>query len=217
MKTRRVRRLLPGGVAAALILLAPASASPHPIPGVGGFYAGMLHPLTAIEFLLPMIALSLLAGQQSRESAIAILVTFPLSLAAGASLGIPSRVPSIVAWVNLRPMAVLGLLVAARPLPPSVAADVGTLLGLTIGLADCAELGGQVSPWRFIPGLALAGLLLVTYGIGSVRRLSAPWIRIGFRVIGSWIAAVGILVLSLRWAHRARPCSLSFQDRERAG
>ncbi len=199
MKTTRVRRLLSGGIAASLTLLAPAAASAHPMPGVGDFYAGMLHPLTAIEFLLPMIAISLLAGQQSREPAIAMLFTFPLSLAAGAALGVPIHLPSIVAWINLGSMAALGLLVAtARPLPSSVAAGISALLGLTIGLANGAELGEQVSPWRFIPGFALAGLLLVTYGIGCVRRLRAPWMQIGFRVIGSWIAAVGVLVLSLR-------------------
>jgi urease accessory protein len=169
------------------------------MPGVGDFYAGMLHPLTTIEFLLPMIALSLLAGQQSRTSAIAILITFPLNLGIGAVLGISIHMPALFSWINLGSMVALGLLVAAaRPLPSSVAAGLSTLLGITIGLANRAELGGQVSPWRFVPGLALAGLLLVTYGIGCVRRLSAPWMRIGFRVMGSWIAATGVMVLSLR-------------------
>jgi len=193
------RKLLSLGMAVALIPLVTDSAAAHPMPGVGDFYAGMLHPLTAIEFLLPMIALSLLAGQQNRTSAITVLVAFPLSLAIGAVLGIPAHLPSIAAWINLGSMAALGLLVAAaRPLPPSVAASLSTLLGITIGLANGAELGGQVSAWRFIPGLALSGLLLVTYGIGCVRRLSAPWMRIGFRVIGSWIAATGVMVLRLR-------------------
>lgn len=169
------------------------------MPGVGDFYAGMLHPLTAIEFLLPMIALSLLAGQQDRRSAIAMLVTFPLSLAVGAVLGIPVHLPSVVSWINLSSMAAIGLLVAtARPMPLSVPTALSTVLGLTIGLANGVELGEQVSAWRFIPGLALAGLLLVGYGIGCVRRLTTPWMRIGFRVLGSWIAAVGILVLSVR-------------------
>jgi urease accessory protein len=199
MKPVAARRLLPAGITAVLIVCSPVSVSAHPMPGVGDFYAGMLHPLTAIEFLLPMIALSLLAGLQSRTSAIAMLVTFPLSLGTGAVLGIPIHVSSLVSWINLSSMAVLGLLVAAaRPLPSSMAAGLSTLLGITIGLANGVELGGQVSPWRFVPGLALAGLLLVTYGIGCVRRLNTPWMRIGFRVMGSWIAATGLMVLSLR-------------------
>jgi urease accessory protein len=199
MKADSRSRVWLTGAVAISVLLSPTAAWAHPMQGVGDFYAGMLHPLTAIEFLLPMIALSLLAGQQSRESAIAMLAGFPIGLAAGAALGVPIHLPAIVPWVNLASMTVLGLLVAAaRPLPASVAASLSVLLGLTIGLANGAELGAQLSPWRFIPGLALAGLMLVTYGVGCVRRLKAPWVRMGFRVVGSWIAAIGILVLSLR-------------------
>jgi urease accessory protein len=199
MKTIVTRKLASAGATALLLLAWPAAAFAHPMQGVGDFYAGMLHPLTAIEFLLPMIALSLLAGQQARTSAIAMLATFPVTLAIGAVIAIPIRLPSIVTWIDLGSMAGLGLLVAAAlPLPPTLAVALSTLLGLTIGLANGAELGSQVSPYRFVPGLALAGLMLVTYGIGCVRRLRAPWMRIGFRVLGSWIAAIGILVLSLK-------------------
>lgn len=199
MKTTIARRFLGAGVAAVPLLLGPAAALAHPMQGVGDFYAGMLHPLAAMEFVLPMIALSLLAGQQGRTSAIGMLAAFPVSLALGAVLGVPIHLPSIVAWVDLGSMAGLGLLVAAAlPLAPSVAAALSALLGLTIGLANGAELGGQVSPYRFVPGFALVGLMLVTYGIGCVRWLRAPWMRIGFRVLGSWIAAIGILILSLK-------------------
>jgi urease accessory protein len=199
MKKMAAGPLLRASIGAGTLLLTPAVASAHPMQGVGDFYAGMLHPVTTMEFLLPIIALSLLAGQQARTCAIAMLVTFPVSLAIGAVIAIPIHLPSIVTWIDLGSMAGLGLLVAAAlPLPPSVAAALSALMGLTIGLANGAELGSQVSPYRFVPGLALAGLMLVTYGIGCVRRLNAPWMRIGFRVIGSWIAAIGILVLSLK-------------------
>jgi len=193
------RRLASAGTAALLLLVWPAAAFAHPMQGVGDFYAGMLHPLTTIEFLLPMIALSLLAGQQRRTSAIAMLVTFPVSLAIGTVAGMPIHLTPIAGWIDLWSMAALGLLVAAaRPLPPGVAAALSMLLGLSIGLANGAELAGEVSPYLFVPGLALGGLMLVTYGIGCVRRLREPWMRIGFRVVGSWIAAIGILVLSLK-------------------
>ena len=46
-------------------------------------------------------------------------------------------------------------------------------------------------------GLALAGLMLTTSGVGCMRRLQRPWMSVGFRVIGSWIAAVGVLMLGL--------------------
>jgi urease accessory protein len=194
-----IRRFVPACAVSLLLVLSATSASAHPMPGVGDFYSGMLHPATTIEFLLPIIALSLLAGQQTGKSAIAMLGIFPVSLAIGATLGVLDHSPSFVVWINLASMAVLGLLVAiGRPLSPILTVGLVTLLGLTIGLANGVDIGGQVSPYRFIPGLALAGLMLVTYGVGCVRWLKAPWMRLGFRVVGSWIAAVGILLLALK-------------------
>lgn len=191
--------MAPVGVMGALLACAPTEAAAHPMPGVSDFYAGMLHPVTAIEFLLPMIALSLLVGQQRRKLAIAMLVSFPVSLAVGAALGVLRLSPATVGQINLGSIAVLGLLVAAaRPLPPVLGVTLSTVLGLTVGIANGAELGGQVSSYRFVPGLVLAGLMLVTNGAGCVRRWQAPWTRIGFRVAGSWIAAIGIMILSLK-------------------
>jgi urease accessory protein len=174
------------------LTLAASPALAHTTKGLGiGFISGFTHPLTGIDHILAMVAVGIWGTQLGKPASV--------SLAVGAVLGIPIHPPSVVGWINLGSMAGLGLLVAtARPLPPSVTAALSLLLGLAIGLANGAELAGQVSPSRFVPGLALTGLMLVTYGIGCARRLRAPWVQIGFRVLGSWIAAVGILVLSLK-------------------
>jgi urease accessory protein len=167
--------------------------------GVGDFYAGVLHPITAIEFALPMIALSLLAGQQDRETAIAILATFPAMLAVGATVGVLVHVPPHLGFINTASMAILGLLVAwAATLPKAISLGLAVCLGLTIVWPNGAELTADTSVYRFAPGLALAGLLLIAYGAGLVRSLKAPWMRIGVRVVGSWIATAGILALGLK-------------------
>ena len=44
----------------------------------------------------------------------------------------------------------------------------------------------------------MVGLLLLVYGNGLVRNLKPEWTQIAVRVVGSWIAAVSILVLGLR-------------------
>lgn len=67
-----------------------------------------------------------------------------------------------------------------------------------MGWANGIEITAAVSPIRFIAGLGLVALLVVTYGVGIVRRFRAPWMQIGVRVAGSWIAAVGILVSGLK-------------------
>lgn len=181
-----------------LVAVSPVIASAHPMPGVSDFYAGMLHPVTSIESLLPLIALGLMAGQQRREAAIGMLIALPLVLVAGAAAALLLPMPSSVAWINLLWMPALGVLVAWAPgIPVNAAVAIAIGPALTIGWANGTEVG-QMSALRFIPGLALSGLMLMTYATGGIRRLEAAWMRIAVRVFGSWIAAVGVLALSLR-------------------
>ncbi|MGD0620152.1 MAG: HupE/UreJ family protein [Bryobacteraceae bacterium] len=182
-----------------VLLLLPAFASAHPIQGVGDFYSGMLHPILSLEQLLPIVALGLLAGQQGRESAVRVLALFPAGLIAGACAGLFWPTPSFLVPVNAASIALLGVLVAgAWRLPKFALLALAPLLGLLYGLPDGAEVGGAVEAYRFIPGVALAGFLIVAYGAGLVRGLKAPWTRIGVRVAGSWVAAIGVMVLGLK-------------------
>jgi urease accessory protein len=195
MSTARKAILLAAGLAT----LAPLPALAHPMPGVGDFYAGMLHPVVTIETVLPLIALSLLAGQQRREAAIHLLVAFPASLIAGALLATLGSAPSHLGVVQLVLTAGFGILVAfAGRLPSWLLVALGTVLGISVGWANAAEAFGQANRFRFIAGLALVGLLLLVYGNGLVRNLRLEWTQIAVRVVGSWLAAVSILVLGLR-------------------
>ena len=196
--TARPRGAAALAVVPLLLLRWPGPAAAHPMTGVGDFYAGMLHPLTAVELALPLIALSLLAGQQNRDTAIRLITAVPLALGLGAVLGLAMPAPAGLLYANVGAMVVLGALVAAAPALPAYAAlALAAVPAATVGLANGAELGSQLSAARFVPGLALSGFLLVTYGVGSARRLRAPWMQMAFRVLGSWIAAVGILTLGL--------------------
>jgi urease accessory protein len=181
-----------------LLLVAPAAAA-HPIKGVGDFYAGVLHPLTVLEFLLPWIALALFAGQQGRKAALLTLGIFPLALVSGGVLALIVPLPTWVEAVNLAIIPILGLAVASALSCPSVVTVLlVTVIGLLHGLANGAEITGTISPWRFIPGLAAVAVLVIAYGVGIVRSLKKPWTRIAVRVVGSWIAAAGIMVCALK-------------------
>jgi urease accessory protein len=185
--------------AVATALLWPALAAAHPIQGVGDFYSGMLHPLLALEQIVPMIALSLLAGQQERRTAAGILWVFPAGLIAGACAALAVKPLPLFPLINTAAMVVLGLLVAiSRPLPMTPLLALAAAAGVCEGLPVGAEITGDVAPWRFIPGAGLAALVVMAYGIGLVRRLKAPWAHVAVRVAGSWVAAIGIMVLGLR-------------------
>lgn len=169
--------------------------------GVGYLFSGVLHPLTALEHVLPFVALSLLAGQSGlKAKAEAVLLVFPLALMLGATLAL--WIPAIkgVALFNVSSAIVLGLLVAvAWTLPASVFYAIAVICGLSHGFANGAVIGGNVNPWLFIPGIGLAGLAVLAYGMLMTDYILARkigWMQIAVRVAGSWIAAIGVLVLA---------------------
>lgn len=180
-------------------LVAPAVVDAHPMKGVEDFYAGMLHPITVVEFAVPMMALGLCAGQQDRETARDMVAAFPITCGLGASMAFVVAVPGHLVVISYICMVVLGILVAlAVRLPSSLAIALTAFVGLTIGWANGAELTEGVSPYRFVSGLMLCGLLSIVYGVGLVRHLKAPWALFAVRVVGSWIAALGILVSGVK-------------------
>jgi urease accessory protein len=187
-------------LASLIALLSPSTATAHPIKGVGDFYAGMLHPLTALEFLLPWIALSLFAGQQGRRAALLTLALFPLALMSGAGLSMILPSPTWLSAVDLAIIPILGLAVAsAITCSSTVVVILVSAVGLLHGMANGSEIASPMSPWRFIPGLAAVAILVLAYGIGLVRSLKKPWTQIAVRVAGSWIAAVGIMVCAFKF------------------
>ena len=59
-----------------------------------------------------------------------------------------------------------------------------------------------IKPYLFIPGVGLAGLVVTGYGMimtDYVLRRKVGWMTIAVRVAGSWIAAIGLLVLATSW------------------
>jgi urease accessory protein len=181
------------------LLVVPSSAFAHPMKGVGDFYAGMLHPVVTIEMILPLIALGLFAGQQRRETAISVLAAFPAAILAGTFLTFIRPIPSFIGTATLAITAVIGILIAlSKPLVAAVSIAMAVLLGLAIGWYNASEITPQMSPVRFVAGLAVAGLLVATYGVGLVRTLKVAWAQVAVRVAGSWLAAIGILVVGLR-------------------
>jgi urease accessory protein len=184
-----------------LVLIASAAEAHTPFVGVGDFYAGMLHPVTALEHVLPIVALGLLIGQRLSVRKIQwLLVVFPLIFALGATAAWWIQSLPGVTLINLLSAAVLGLLIAlAWPAPPTLVYALATLFGLTHGFANGINAASGIRPLQFISGLALSVFLLLAYVAGGTDYLlkrKLGWLSIAVRVAGSWIAAVGILVVA---------------------
>jgi urease accessory protein len=192
-------------VAGAAVWLHASPALAHGSLAVGDFYSGMLHPLLHFETLLPTLALALWAGQLGTPHAWRL----PLVFLGAALLGTVAGVLEIAlpfGNASLRfSMLALGLLVAARgALPPWLALAMTALFGLLEGQVHTYAPEETIDrPLLFITGVGSSIGLILFHVVTRVVRYRAFWVQIGVRVLGSWIAATGLLVLALEWGERA--------------
>jgi urease accessory protein len=185
-----------------LALLSTGAHAHSSAKGVGDFYAGFLHPLTALEHVLPFLALGILCGQQGQRAQAALpLFWIALMLGATVALWLPG-LPA-VDLINILSALILGALIAAAfPLPVPVYLTLALVFGLSHGYANGAAITRLIRPYLFIPGVGLAGLVVTGYGVimtDYVLRRKVGWMTIAVRVAGSWIAAIGLLVLATSW------------------
>ena len=186
---------LAGGVSGG----AATSAEAHLVnTDLGPFYGGLVHPITALEHLLPLVALGLLSGQQGPATARRVLVLLPLGLAGGAWLSYARPGWPGIQSLNLLSLLILGLLVAVNwHLPMGVTEGLSLIFGVTHGAANgAAAVGAGVSRDLFVVGLLTAAVVLATLVPALVLSLRVAWGQVAVRVVGSWIAAVGLLIVS---------------------
>lgn len=185
----------------ALLFLAPAMARAHLVSTpFGDFYGGMLHPVTALEHLLPWLALGLLAGLQGTRPGRWMLLVFPIGLLVG--LGLVRWVPLLAPFSSLNVVSfiVLGALVAsAWCLPLWALAGLGLVFGISHGYENGLAMTQQTNVALFVGGVATAGYVVVTLVAALISFLSQRrrWLRIAVRAAGSWIAAIGIMMVGL--------------------
>lgn len=199
---RMVRfRTLVAVAAAGACLLCAAPASAHLVTtGLGPVYDGIGHLVLTLEDLVPVIAMSLLAGLGGASAGRRILFLLPAAWLAGGIIGTSmGSTPSFP--VAALSFLVLGILTAADlRLPVSAIAALGVIFGLVHGLFN----GITLREGPGLPGLVgIAATLFVLTALlaALVVSLRRPWARVAVRVAGSWVAAMGLLMIG--WAFRA--------------
>ncbi|MEJ2516184.1 MAG: HupE/UreJ family protein [Gammaproteobacteria bacterium] len=182
---------------AAGLLALPGVAHAHLVTsGLGPFYDGALHLLLSPGDLLGVLALGLLAGLRGAPAGRITVVILPAAwlLAGLAGLGLAPELD--LALLSVAFLLLLGLLVAtdARLSPAALgglAAAYGVLHGSLNGAALAAAGAGAVE----LLGIVLTSMFLALLTAAAVVPLRALWARVVVRVAGSWIAAVGMLML----------------------
>ncbi len=183
-------------LATGLAALWPSLAQAHMVNAdVGDFYAGMLHPLTSAEHLLPVLALAVLASQCGKKAGRLALLLFPASLMVGVLAG--ARAPSAfwAYYANVLGLVVLGgLLVIAPRVKPALVALAAAGLGLILGWRSGGDWAASTVGFQFVPGLALTGFVIVAVIAAWVRPAASGAGR-GLRLAAGWLFVAAGLAL----------------------
>lgn len=173
----------------------PAAAH-SPMPGVGNFYAGMLHPWMVPAHAMAIVATGLWLGQHRLAGGKAQLL-FCVAVAAGLVIGVFAPWQrSELALLTVTSL-IAGAVVAARESPMLAVCAVVVIAGGLLGLDSQADgLSGRPL-WMALAGTALSVLIGVSWMLLISDFAKRPWMKIGLRVVASWLAAAAILVLAL--------------------
>jgi len=196
------RPLLLLGAAAVLTLL-PAPAHAHLVTtGLGPLYDGISHLFLSFEDLLPVIALALLAGLNGPKAGRLALFVVPAAWLLGGLAGFAVGAPLVPGTVTAASFLVLGGLTAAdRRLPPTAVTALAAAVGLLHGWLNGAGIAEAGREALGLFGIVSAVFVVVALLAAFVVWLRPPWTRIAVRVAGSWITAIGLLLLG--WGLRS--------------
>lgn len=167
--------------------------------GFGGFYDGIAHLLITPADVLLVLGLALLAGQQGAAGGRLLLALLPVSWWLGGSVGQLWGLDHTLSLITTLMVTVVGVLVAlAQKLRSAVFASLVTSFGLLFGVVNgftmpAVRQGVSLDMLGVVTAVAVLSVLIS----GQVVVMRSPAVKIAVRVMGSWIAAAGLLSLGL--------------------
>jgi hydrogenase/urease accessory protein HupE len=186
-------------IALSLLLVIPNLALAHsPIKGLNYFYNGLLHPLLVPAHLLLIVGLGLLFGQQGMRKIQLPLLVYVIAVAIGLAgtgfLQTGQAEPLVMAAA-----AAVGILVAASPrFPLYLYVLIGAAAGFSLGFDSSQETLFGRDKFVALAGTAVGIYFFSLYPISLAEFCNKkPWLKVGVRVVGSWVAASALLVLAL--------------------
>ena len=194
-----MRRCLVLALPATAILVHAGPADAHIVASrLGDFYAGALHPVTGLEDVILWVALGVLAGTQPERRARWLVPLFPLGLLAGLLLGLGFSVTADPLLPDAAMMVMIGgLLAAAFRLPAPLLYTVGLALALLRGVANASGVAADTDRVLFAAGFVAAGYAAITLAAAATAAFRRPvpgWRDVAIRAVGSWIAAIGLML-----------------------
>jgi hydrogenase/urease accessory protein HupE len=193
---------------AAVVFLAAASPlHAHAVFSTKGpFFGGLKHFGVSIDDILAATVVGIIAAQHqvrvTGKSVLALALGWYVCGTVGLWIGVEPAKAGVPAACSLVVMGVIGAIGRQyRPVVPiALAAAVGSLHGLLNGLAMQPDTFG--SGLMQMLGIVAAAGFVATYPSALLDLFKQQWVRIVARVMSSWIAATGLLLLG--WSLRAR-------------
>ena len=198
---RRCREVFAILVAA---VLTPRAVEAHLVTtGLGPLYDGISHVFVSPDDLLPVLTMGLLAGLHGAAAARRTLFVLTGAWFIGGLAGlnaVSAPIPAGIAAVSF--LVIGGLTAVDRRLPQPLVTSLALILGVAHGWLNGAAIAEAGRDGLGLVGIVGATFVLVTLSSALVVAIAsrAAAARIAVRVAGSWVAAIGLLMLG--WSLR---------------
>jgi urease accessory protein len=181
----------------AILTLVPSLAHAHLVQtGFGTFYDGITHLFITPSDILVAVGLGLLAGLCGLSQSRAVIIILPAAWLIGGLLGSIFPAAGTLPWLTTLTFGSVGFLIAtAFKIPRLFIAILCAGAGIVHGLVSGATMAAGGSDLLSLIGASLAVFFVVTLVSALAASLKTPWTRIAVRVVGSWIGAIGLLML----------------------
>ena len=182
--------------------LLPAPAGAHLVTtGLGPIYDGITHMAMSPDDIVAALAIAFLAGLNGAAAGRRALFALTAAWFAGGIAGLLVQQPLVPATIPIGSFLVLGALTAAdRRLSPAIVSSLAIGVGLLHGWLNGAGIAGAGRDALGLAGIVAAVFVLVALAAAFAASVRVAWARVAVRVVGSWVAAIGLLMLG--WALR---------------
>jgi hypothetical protein len=186
-------------IIATAVMFLPNAAQAHlAVSGMGPIYDGILHFSLSPEDYLPIVGLAFFAGLHGAKTArwaLGALASAWLAggLAAMAGLTLPALAISIATAVLF--LTIGSLLASNFEVGTNATAVAGASLGMVRALSGLAGVTLTVAHTLTLLGMAASAFVVYALAASLTLPLRRAGPIIAVRVSGSWLAAVGLLLL----------------------
>ncbi len=184
-----------------LVGLTGAAQAHSPVPGIEGFYVGLLHPFSSPAQILLILGSGLLIGGFPRDRVRWLLAAF-LAFSFAGLFWSGGDVSDTLAYIVAIATSALAAASANRLFPAAVGcvAVAGLLLGATSAPDGGLRWDRPVTMSGPFAGLNILMLYLSGCVVVLNERVQWAMLPVAFRIAAAWIAAISSMMLAINFA-----------------